>query len=200
MKLTAQEEYGLRCILCLARAESNEAESSPDSTAPSFESDDSTPTTSLTINDIAEIEGISTQYAGKLIRLLGKSGLVQSVRGCKGGYRLSRPPQKINVSEVLAALGTKIYDKKVCERFSGDRNNCVHTSDCSVRTLWSGIQMIVDHLLTQTTLAELILPEKDMSRWLETYLQKAEHLPNIQLENFTTQPRFENSLSLNNQE
>lgn len=171
MKLTAQEEYGLRCILCLARK------------WPAVDGDEPA---SLTISDIAEIEGISAQYAGKLIRLLGKSGLVQSVRGCKGGYRLARPPREINVSEVLEALGTKIYDASVCERFSGDRANCVHSSDCSVRTLWSGIQKIVDQLLTRTSLAELTLPEKEMGHWLEGTLGKIEPPGGIQLENFTT--------------
>ena len=69
MKISAQEEYGLRCLLQLARLEDGE---------------------SLTLGQIAEREGISGANAGKLLWLLSKAGLVQSVRGNRGGYRLAR--------------------------------------------------------------------------------------------------------------
>jgi len=71
MKISAQEEFGLRCLLQLARAETHRE--------------------SLTLGQIAVLEGISVANAGKLMWILNKAGLVQSQRGTKGGYRLSRP-------------------------------------------------------------------------------------------------------------
>lgn len=161
MKLTAQEEYGLRCILCLARAEGKE-------TRPGSQNGSET---SLTISDIAELEGISPQYAGKLIRILGKADLVQSVRGCKGGYRLALPVEKISVAAVLEALGSKVYDPGLCDRFRGDRKLCVHSNDCSVRSLWASVQLVIDRILSQTTLADLVQSERTMAEWMELHLE-----------------------------
>ena len=156
MKLTAQEEYGLRCILSLARAEERAGSEIGSK--------------SLTISDIADLEGISPQYAGKLIRILGKQGLVTSVRGCKGGYRLSRPLEDISVAEVLDALGSKVYDPQLCDRFRGDRPFCVHTNDCSIRSLWSGVQLVIDAVLSKTTLKELVANERTVAEWLQVHL------------------------------
>jgi Rrf2 family protein len=175
MKLTAQEEYGLRCILRLARAPARPAppasvpeEGTSSFTVSSASSSSSGPSAvpSFTVGEVARLEGLSVQYAGKLIRLLGKAGLVESVRGCKGGYRLARPAQLISVAEALAALGGKMYEPKICERFTGDRNFCVHTSDCAIRSLWSGLQIMIDGVLSRTTLHDLVSAEKSMAQWI----------------------------------
>ncbi|HEX6184752.1 MAG TPA: Rrf2 family transcriptional regulator, partial [Pyrinomonadaceae bacterium] len=70
MKVSAQEEYGLRCLLQLAQWGEGEY---------------------LTLGQIAEREGISSANAGKLLWILSKANLVSSIRGTKGGYRLARP-------------------------------------------------------------------------------------------------------------
>jgi Rrf2 family protein len=151
MKLTAQEEYGLRCILTLARAELP---------APAE-------ARSFTTQEIAAQEGLSVQYTGKLIRILGRSGLIESVRGRKGGYRLSRPAEAISVAETLAALGGKIYEPGTCGRYTGDRKFCVHSNDCSIRSLWSGLQIMIDGVLSQTSLRDLVRNEKTMAQHLQ---------------------------------
>ena len=84
MKISAQEEYGLRCLLQLARAEAVGE--------------------SLTLAQIAEREGISVANAGKLMWILNKAGLVQSQRGTKGGYHLARPASEIHLNEVIRVL------------------------------------------------------------------------------------------------
>jgi Rrf2 family protein len=83
MKVSAQEEYGLRCLLQLARLPEGE---------------------SLTLNQLAEREGISGANAGKLMWLLNKAGLVSSTRGTKGGYTLARPAADIHLSEIIKVL------------------------------------------------------------------------------------------------
>ena len=136
MKLTSQEEYGLRCLLLLARQEPGE---------------------SLTIPEIGEVEGISPHNVAKYLRLLRQGGLVDSERGQHGGYTLSREPCAIAVDEVLAALGGRLFDSSFCDNFVGTADSCHHsTIDCSIRGLWMRVQNAVDQVLSQTTLEDLL--------------------------------------------
>ena len=169
MRFTAQEEYGLRCILGLARAWGG-------GVTPASEPEAETPQSFLTLSSIAEREGVSVQYAGKLFRILAQASLVESVRGCKGGYKLSRDPGTIHVGEVLACLGGKMYEPKTCERYSGDRRFCVHTNDCSIRSLWMGLQLMIDAVLTRTTLKDLIGSERSVSEWMGRHVDAVAQL------------------------
>ena len=94
MKFTAQEEYGLRCLLQIARE----------------------PTGSVTIPEIAKREALTPAYVAKLMRVLRRVGLVKSTRGQKGGYRLAYPPDRMNLGMVLAALGGRLYSDDFCGR------------------------------------------------------------------------------------
>ena len=78
MKITAQEEYGLGCILQLAREEGNLELGG-----------------AMQVRDIAEREGLSVAYVEKILWTLSRRGIVESVRGPKGGYRLMRPSAEI---------------------------------------------------------------------------------------------------------
>jgi len=138
MKLSAQEEYGLRCLLTLARARTG---------------------TSLTIPQIAEAERISGPNVAKLLRALKRGGYVVALRGQSGGYALSRKAGEINVGEVLASLGGRIFDAGFCGRHSSATRGCGHNSDCSVRSVWRLVQRAVDDVLSRLTLADLLVEE-----------------------------------------
>jgi len=142
MKLTSQEEYGLRCLLRLAR----EGEGG-----------------SLTIPKISQKEGISNFYVAKLMRILRRGDLVKSVRGQAGGYALARPADKIVVGEALAILGGRLYDPAFCEEHSGSEISCANSVDCSVRSLWRAVQQVIDQVLSRTTLKDLLSNEEEMS-------------------------------------
>lgn len=161
MKLTSQEEYGLRCILSLARQEAIAALEGTPGRA------------SATIGQIAEREGLSTEYVGKLMGVLSRAGLVESVRGRNGGYRLARDPGAVCVSEALAALGGKLYrPAETCDRFSGDHSFCVHSTTCSIRSLWSGLQLMIDSVLSRTTLQDLVATnENNMGAWMRSQFE-----------------------------
>jgi Rrf2 family protein len=143
MILTAQEEYGLRCALSLARV---------------------SPQESLTLSQIAVAEGLTTAYAGKLMRLLVQAGLVESTRGRTGGYSLTREPASITVSEVVGPLGGPFYDGEICTRSASPSELCVHNNDCAVRSVWSGLQGMIDQYLEQVTLSDLVSDEATMDR------------------------------------
>jgi Rrf2 family protein len=142
MKLSAQEEYGLRCMLTLARAE---------------------PGSSLTIPQIAEAERISGPNVAKLLRALKAGGYVVALRGQSGGYALARKASEINVGEVLACLGGRIFDAGFCGRHSSATRGCGHNSDCSVRSVWRLVQRAVDDVLSRLTLADLLVEEAGVS-------------------------------------
>src|SRR5712692_8769414 len=132
MKLSSQEEYGLRCLLRIARQ--TEA--------------------CLTIPEISQAEGISISHAAKLMRLLRRGGFVNSARGQAGGYTLARPAGQIVVGEVLAVLGGRLYDPGFCEEHTGLERLCTHSVDCSIRSLWRTVQLVLDQVLSKTTLQD----------------------------------------------
>ncbi len=145
MQLTAQEEYGLRCLVRLAMA-----------------GEDS----SLTVHEIAQAEGISGPYGAKLMRILREGGLVYSERGQAGGYLLTRPPRNITVKEAVAVLGGDLFGGEFCGRFSGREDLCRHSTDCSIRSLWRTVQLVVDHVLRRTTLQDLLCTEREMDEFV----------------------------------
>jgi Rrf2 family protein len=135
MKISAQEEYGVRCLLQIGSRGRN---------------------ASLTIPEISRAEGISSHYVAKLLRVLRRGGLVKSVRGQAGGYTLARPLSEIPVGEALAVLGGRLYDPEFCESHGGAEVICAHSIDCSIRSLWRSVQQAVDQVLGKTTLEDLL--------------------------------------------
>jgi Rrf2 family protein len=120
----------------------------------------------LTINDIAKSEKLTPAYVGKLMRVLRRGGLVDAQHGPTGGYRLPRPAVEMNLGEILSVLGGRLFEPRYCEKFGGEQAHCVHTNECSVRSLWSGLDQIVDHVLRRTSLADLIQAERSMTSWI----------------------------------
>ncbi|HVM32510.1 MAG TPA: Rrf2 family transcriptional regulator [bacterium] len=147
MKFSAIDEYGLRCMLQMARK--------------------GYPGT-MTIVELAQKEALTPAYVGKLMTILRKGGLVQSIRGQAGGYQLARPAKEISVNEVLEALGGKFYSRdESCSKFPGQHEACVHSVDCSIRSLWTGLERVISGYLSKSKLSDLVIPEPDMEKWLK---------------------------------
>ncbi|MCS6952440.1 MAG: Rrf2 family transcriptional regulator [Bryobacterales bacterium] len=137
MKLSSPEEYGLRCLLRMARAGG-----------------------SVTIPELSEAEGLSEANVAKVMRRLRLAGLVESVRGPAGGYRLARPPERITAAEVLQALGERLLTADFCRKHAGLPEICVHAEDCSLRALLAAMQGALDSLLSATTIKDLLGNER----------------------------------------
>lgn len=120
------------------------------------------PGNSLTIPEISQAEGISVPYVAKILRALREGGLITSERGASGGYRAARPADQIVVSEVLSVLGSRLFTGEFCEKFAGNEDHCMHSINCSIRSLWRAVQHVVDQLLSQTTLKDLLRNEQAM--------------------------------------
>ncbi len=139
MRITAVEEYGLRCLLALARKG---------------------PKGQLSISEIASAEGLSVPYASKLLAILRRSGLVLAARGRGGGFSITREPSEINLYEVLSALGGPLIDPDHCQKYSGQLQQCVHVEKCSVHDILGGLAGFVQEFLSQTTILDLLNGER----------------------------------------
>ena len=135
MRLSSQEEYGLRCLLHVA----NHPADGP-----------------VSITGIASAEGLSVEYVGKIMRVLRQGGLVVSTRGALGGYRLARPAEEIKVLDVVEALDGPIFPETFCGGFTGNHAACVHTTDCSIRVLWRHLGEALHDVLGTITIADLV--------------------------------------------
>src|SRR5262245_37337226 len=152
MKVTAQEEYGLRCLLRLARAGAGRA---------------------LSIPEVAVAEGLSAPYAAKLLAVLRQAGLVESVRGRAGGYRLALAPEEVRLGSLLLALSEPLFDDPgYCSRHAGTESNgcCVHHGGCSLRALWQTLERWMRSALDRLTLADLLLAEGEILELLRCRL------------------------------
>ena len=147
MKLSAQEEYGLRCLLHMASRGDG---------------------ASLSIPEISRAEGLSIPNVAKLMRLLRIGGFVASVRGQAGGYTLSRPAGEIAIGPVLELLGGRLYGPSFCERHAGLQEVCNHNENCAIRSLWRTLQTMMEGVLGHMTLADLLQSESDMATWLQS--------------------------------
>ncbi|HWG47230.1 MAG TPA: Rrf2 family transcriptional regulator [Gemmataceae bacterium] len=153
MKITAQEEYGLRCLLRLARAGDGQA---------------------LTIPEIAEAEKLSAPYVAKLLSVLRQAGLITSTRGRSGGYCLARPASEVHLGEVMRALGEPLFeDPSYCERHAGPETGgtCVHNDGCTLRVIWQTLEQWMRRLLDQLTLADLLQSQEQIAERLHAHLQ-----------------------------
>lgn len=135
MKFSAQEEYGLRCILSIASTDSGSG---------------------ITIPELSQMEGMTQPHVAKMLAILRKAGFITSTRGQQGGYSLALPPSKIIVGELLEALGGKLYEPAFCERHSGSQDECAHHVGCNLRPLWSRIQSAVDSIVYRLTVQDLL--------------------------------------------
>ncbi len=144
MKISKLEEYGLRCILQVARSKKG---------------------VPVTIPEVAEKERISLDYSAKLLTILRRLKLIKSIRGMKGGYVLARDPSKISVGEVLRALGGFGLEKgKVCQAFPGMMANCPHRENCGIRSVWMTVARYVSNALDQMSLADCIKKEASVKK------------------------------------
>ena len=140
MKITAQEEYGLRLLIRIASCKEQDG---------------------MSIPQLSEAEGLTTHYVAKLTRSLRMGGFINSTPGYKGGYILAMPAEDININKVLKTLGGALFDAEFCGSHSGTVKLCTHSVDCSSRSLWQMVQLIVDDFLNKVTLHDLVNTEKN---------------------------------------
>lgn len=139
LKLSTKSSYGLRACLTLAA------------------SDDL-----LSTAEIAEKDQIPRRYLEQILSALRQSGLVQSVRGAKGGYSLGRPPEEITVAQLVASV-EGVLPPMLCTNPDLQSDNCRSESACDCRGLCSELESSVTRVLEGTTLADILSGKKSLN-------------------------------------
>lgn len=138
IKLSTKGRYGVRAMLELAKRYGDGP---------------------ILMSTIAEEQEISRKYLHALLTSLKSSGLVNSSRGVRGGYSLSREPSEIHLDEIVEALEgpTAIVH---CANGNG---RCSRASICAVKELWEDVSHTITQKLNTFTLADLIIREQEIA-------------------------------------
>lgn len=148
MKITAQEEYGMRLLLRIAIHPHKEG---------------------ITITQLSKKEGLSPHYVAKICRHLRLAGFIRSTRGKEGGYLLALPPEQISLSEVLMTLGGRLFTPEFCHSHAGLLKNCSHSCLCEIKPIWQMVQQAVDEVLNRFTLKDLMIAAADNNQQTTTF-------------------------------
>jgi len=105
----------------------------------------------IALADIAERQSLSLSYLEQLFAQLRRGGLVASVRGPGGGYRLSRPRDQINIAEIVQSV-----DETVDVTRCGGKENCQKGSQCIAHHLWMGLSAQIHSFLESISLADMV--------------------------------------------
>ena len=139
MLFSTKAEYGVRLMVELGRRSGTEP---------------------VALAAVAEAETLPLSYLEHLVAKLRHVGLVTSVRGAHGGYKLARPAEEITMLDVVEALEGPVAPM---ECFHADREGrvlCSHEADgdhaCATKLLWTRVHGGVSKALAGTTLAELV--------------------------------------------
>ena len=107
----------------------------------------------VSLADIAERENLSMKYLESIISILNKGGMLKSLRGKNGGYKLDREPKDYNISEILLLTEGTLAPVN-CIMQEGIQ--CEKAATCSTLPLWAGLDNVIDKYLSTITLEDII--------------------------------------------
>src|ERR671910_1197567 len=139
MLFSTKAEYGIRLMIELGRT----ADSAP-----------------VSLASVADAETLPLSYLEHLVAKLREADLVTSTRGAHGGYQLARPPEEIDMLDVVEALEGAIAPMECFHEEREGKVLCSHEGDagraCATKVLWTRVQGGVTKALAGTSLAELV--------------------------------------------
>lgn len=102
--------------------------------------------------ELARALGLNPPTVSKVLKLLGRHGLVRSVRGVQGGYSLSRPASEISIAQVIDALDEQPFGLTEC---SAQPGSCDLEPGCTLRAGWQRISATVRQALEAVSVADM---------------------------------------------
>ena len=150
MKLSTKGRYGLRALIDLALYSENET---------------------VSIQSIARRQNISDSYLEQLMRKLRSAGLIVSVRGAQGGYKLARPANEISVGDVLRALEGSL-EAVTC---GGEDNSCQGADLCVTKFVWERINSSIRDTVDSIKLSQLVEESRLMREKGPIQVQKCDN-------------------------
>lgn len=116
----------------------------------------------ISARELSEVERLPADYVEQILLRLRRSGLVDSIRGAKGGYTLARDAEAITVHDVMTASEHQTFEMN-CEHHPLDGERCA-PGKCSIRPMWFALQKRIDGFLRGVSLADLLHDETDVQR------------------------------------
>jgi Rrf2 family protein len=148
VKLSTRGRYGVRALFELARQQGQGP---------------------VPINVLASHQEISAKYLEQLLIPLKAAGLVSSVRGARGGYLLSRPPEDISLYDVVAVLEGPLTVVECVE----NPDSCQRQGGCAVHLLWDEMSLKLKSFLSDISLADLLARSRQAECEVKDGLQEA---------------------------
>lgn len=134
MLVSTKGRYALQLAIYVARAES---------------------AGTVAVRYVAEAEQISVKYLEQLARALVEAGVLQSVRGKGGGYKLARPAEELTAGDVLRA----VEGSTVPVACQGIDASCPRIDICSTVDFWIGLDNVIEGYVDGITLEQLAFPQ-----------------------------------------
>jgi Rrf2 family iron-sulfur cluster assembly transcriptional regulator len=139
LKLSTKGRYGLRAFIDLAVY----AQEGP-----------------VSLASIAARQEISLSYLEQLMAKLKKAGLVESIRGVNGGYKLARPAEEISVGDVLRALEGDLAPVECAATHPGKEVHCTGSDACVSKIVWKRINDSINQAVDSIFIGELVEESK----------------------------------------
>ncbi len=137
MKISTKGRYALRLMADLAQHSDGES--------------------LVKIKEVADRQNISLKYLEQIVAGLNRAGLVKSVRGAQGGYRLNRPSEEYTAGMILRAIEGDLAPVACME---DEKNQCGRSSECVTLPLWEKLDVAITQVVDLITLADLIANRK----------------------------------------
>lgn len=141
MKISTKGRYALRLMIDLAERNSGEYTS---------------------LKDISKRQDISTKYLEQIVSQLCKAGLLNSVRGPQGGYKLSKAPSEYRVGDILR-ITEGSFAPIVCLQDS--ENQCDRYGECTTISFWEGLYSVINEYIDSHTLQDLVEQYREKALW-----------------------------------
>jgi Rrf2 family protein len=109
--------------------------------------------TYIPLKEIAQRQEISEKYLESIVKELVKNDVVSGVRGKGGGYRLRRPPEQINVGDILKYMEGTLAPVACLER---DASPCARAAVCRTLEFWRGLDKAIRDYTAGYSLADLM--------------------------------------------
>lgn len=115
----------------------------------------------ISLKDIADRQHISMKYLEMIAGCLNRAGLVNSLRGKNGGYRLAVPAGKCTVADVIHASEGNLTPVR-CPACEGE--HCEDAADCCTLPVWQKLDQIIEDYLQSVSLADLAAEGKERKK------------------------------------
>ena len=154
MRFTTKTEYGLVCLIYMARQGFGQT---------------------VTIKEMAKIEHFSATYIEKILQKLRDANIVVSHQGKQGGFALARNPSQITLKEIIESLeGGSTFEVNLntfgvfCNPVIREKIVCTHFSMCGLRPVWNKTKELLDHFYGSVTLEMIAKEEHEVKNLVAT--------------------------------